>query len=168
MLGFSVTAAPSPTYWPSHYSYSGLNTSYDPYLSPHYDYSQYYPATTQDTLIDTPDTVTSTNTTEDITFAEAFTALANFEPNLVTEERPETSTSSPPSVTSTDVNAKQPGSFDHQHLQTFNEINSGRAKADSLRRISKNLFVSGGFSYYLQPPGGAYHDQPGISRDHAG
>ena len=117
-----MTAAPSPTYWPPHYSYSGLNTTYDPYLSPHYDYSQYYPTTTQDTLIDTPDTVTSANTTEDITFAEAFTALANFEPNLVAEERPETSS------TSTDVSAKQPGSFDHQHLQTFNEINSGKLR----------------------------------------
>lgn len=117
-----MTAAASPPYWPPHYSYSGLNTGYDPYLSPHYDYSQYYPTTTQDTLIDTPDTVTSANTTEDITFAEAFTALANFEPNLVAEERPETSS------TSTEVSAKQPGSFDHQHLQTFNEINSGKLR----------------------------------------
>ena len=126
-----MTAAPSPTYWPSHYSYTGLTTSYDPYLSPHYDYSQYYPSTvtaitSQDTLIEPPDAITSANTTEDITFAEAFTALANFEPTLVTEERQETSTSSPPSTTSTDVSAKQPGSFDHQHLQTFNEINSGK------------------------------------------
>ena len=65
-------------------------------------------------------------TTEDITFAEAFTALANFEPNIVAEERPETSSS-----TQIDVSAKQPGSFEHQHLQTFNEINSGKfRKAD--------------------------------------
>lgn len=28
--------------------------------------------------------------------------------------------------------------------------------------------MSGGFSYYLQPPSGAYHDQPEISRDHTG
>ena len=122
-----MTAAASPTYWPSHYSYSGLNTNYDPYLSPHYDYSQYYPTTTptniatQDTLIESPDAVTSTTTTEDITFAEAFTALANFEPNIVPEERPEPNTSS-----QIDVSAKQSGSFEHQHLQTFNEINSGQ------------------------------------------
>ena len=93
VLEFSVTAAPSPTYWPSHYSYSGLNTNYDPYLSPHYDFGQYYPTnapttniTTQDTLIDTPDAITSTTTNEGITFAEAFIALANFEPNIVAEE----------------------------------------------------------------------------------
>ena len=121
-----MTAAPSPTYWPPHYSYSGLNTSYDPYLSPHYDYSQYYPntnITTQDTLIESPEAVTSTTTTEDITFAEAFTALANFEPNIVPEERPEPNTSS-----QIDVSAKQSGSFEHQHLQTFNEINSGQLR----------------------------------------
>ena len=124
-----MTAAPSPTYWPPHYSYSGLNTTYDPYLSPHYDYSQYYPTTTattnittQDALIDAPDAITST-TTEDITFAEAFTALANFEPNIVPEERPDTSTS-----TQIDVSAKQSGSYEHQHLQTFNEINSGKSR----------------------------------------
>ena len=164
MLEFSLTGTASPTYWPPHYSYSGLNTSYDPYLSPHYDYSQYYPATTQDTLIDTPDTVTSTNTTEDITFAEAFTALANFEPNIVPEERPDTSTS-----TQIDVSAKQSGSFEHQHLQTFNEINSGKFRqAGSGEYLTMTMFVSGGFSYYLQPSSGAYHDHPEISRDHTG
>ena len=109
-----MTAAPSPTYWPPHYSYSGLNTTYDPYLSPHYDYSQYYPTTvttnitTQDTLIDAPDAITST-TTEDITF----TALANFEPNIVPEERPDTSTS-----TQIDVSAKQSGIYRHSMRST--------------------------------------------------
>ena len=132
-----MTSAPSPPYWPPHYSYSGLNTTYDPYLSPHYDYSQYYPTTattnitTQDTLIDAPDAITSTTTTEDITFAEAFTALANFEPNIVAEERPDTSTS-----TQIDVSAKQPGSYEHQHLQTFNEINSGESRLRLRRYLS--------------------------------
>ena len=112
VLEYSLNPAQSPSYWPG-YSYSGLTTTYDPYLSSHYDYSQYYP-TTHDTIIDTAETVSSTTTTEDITFAEAFTALANFEPN--TEE----------TSTQTDVNAKPSGSFDSQHFQTFNEINSGR------------------------------------------
>ena len=110
MLDYPSTSAQSPSYWQS-YSYPGLASNYDPYLTSHYDYSQYYPAPAQEPVID------NTTTTEDITFAEAFTALANFEPNIATEEI----------STQTDVNAKPSatGTFENQHLQTFNEINSG-------------------------------------------
>ena len=140
---YPLTTVQSPGYWPS-YTYSGLSTSYDPYLSSHYDYSQYYPATSittsQETMIETPETITSAATTEDITFAEAFTALANFEPNIATEE----------TSTQTDVNARQSAGFETQHLQTFNEINSG------------------GFSYYLHPAGGGYPEMATTAHDQSG
>ena len=52
-------------------------------------------------------------TTEDITFAEAFTALANYDPEV--EER----------------RASGASRASSQHFQTFNEISSGMVEYDN-------------------------------------
>lgn len=106
------------SYWtPSYPSSSSLPhmlPSYDPYLTAsHYDYpqQQYYyghDTTTPAAILEQGD-MEHSNTTEDITFAEAFTALANFEPNTSNEE--------------TEHFARKRS---NQHLETFNELSSGK------------------------------------------
>ena len=115
----SILSPPSPlqsSYWTSSYSspLPHMLPSYDPYLTAsHYDYPppQYYyghDAATPATILEQGDMEHSA-TTEDITFAEAFTALANFEPNNSTEETESTGRKR-----------------SNQHLETFNELSSGK------------------------------------------
>ena len=102
------------SYWSSSYSSSlpHMLPSYDPYLTAsHYDYPQQYyyghDTTTPATILEHGD-MEHSNTTEDITFAEAFTALANFEPHSSNE---------------TENSARKRS---NQHLETFNELSSGK------------------------------------------
>ena len=110
-------------YW-TNYSLPQILPPYDPYLtsSSHYEYQPHHlyynqePASSSNTVID-PVEMNHANTTEDITFAEAFTALANFEPNS--------------ELGSSSAGVSDPGAAGSRktngivHLETFNEISSG-------------------------------------------
>ena len=113
-------------YWTG-YSIPPMLPNYDPYLTsghldyPHHDHSasappyHYYPQD-QDSasnVLET-DTMTASNTTEDITFAEAFTALANYDP----QQEPEVD-----NPAHSDQGKIQNS---NQHIETFNEISLGR------------------------------------------
>ena len=101
--------------------------SYDPYLtSGHYDYPpsdlaasapvyHYYPQeqeTATDVLV--TDTMAASATTEDITFAEAFTALANYDP-----PHPDHGEGYP------EQREQEKPQYSNQHIETFNEISLG-------------------------------------------
>ncbi len=115
------------SYWTG-YSIPPMLPSYDPYLtSGHYDYPppdpaalapvyHYYPPEQEPAteVLDT-DTMAASATTEDITFAEAFTALANYDPphpdhHEGTHEQRE----------------QEKPQYSNQHIETFNEISLGR------------------------------------------
>ena len=104
--------------WPGYtMSIPSILPNYDPYMTmntPYYDYyahPPYYlhhqPMETSSIMLET-EAMTS-NTTEDITFAEAFHNLTNYEP--------------PNQELSSENLETREGS----HIQTFNELNSGRS-----------------------------------------
>jgi len=102
--------------WPGYtMSIPSILPGYDPYMSmstPYYDYyahPPYYlhhqPMETSSIMLET-EAMTS-NTTEDITFAEAFHNLTNYEPP------------------NQELNSENVGPREGSHIQTFNELNSG-------------------------------------------
>ena len=115
------------SYW-NGYSIPPMLPSYDPYLtSGHYDYPppadlaaaapvyHYYPQDQQaaSEVLDT-DTMAASTTTEDITFAEAFTALANYDPPHPDQEEGDH-----------EQRDQEKPQYSNQHIETFNEISLG-------------------------------------------
>ena len=62
----------------------------------------------------------SATTTEDITFAEAFTALANFEP-----QPPDGDGSGPAHHHTSSGRGSRGYNYNNQHIETFNELSTG-------------------------------------------
>ena len=110
------------SYWTG-YSIPPMLPSYDPYLTPgHYDYPpadpgyHYYPPD-QEPASDVlhTDTMAASATTEDITFAEAFTALANYDPPHPDHD-----------VGHHEQREPEKPQYSNQHIETFNEISLGK------------------------------------------
>ena len=124
----SLESTFNSSYWTG-YSVPPMLPSYDPYLtSGHYDYPppdlaasapgyHYYPQEPEqepatDVLV--TDTMSASATTEDITFAEAFTALANYDP-----PHPDHGDGYP------EQREQEKPQYSNQHIETFNEISLG-------------------------------------------
>ena len=123
------------SYWTG-YSIPPMLPSYDPYLtSGHYDYPaadpvyHYYPPDQEPAsdVLDT-DTMAASATTEDITFAEAFTALANYDPphpdheegHRYDPQHPDHEDGQP------EQREQEKPQYSNQHIETFNEISLGK------------------------------------------
>ena len=121
----------SSTYWsgyspsPSSSSIPPMLPTYDPYLSSgHYDYppSYYYPQEPASVIMEHTEVMNSATTTEDITFAEAFTALANFEPQPPDGDG---SGSAHHHTSSGRASRGYNYNYNNQHIETFNELSTG-------------------------------------------
>ena len=113
------------TYWSGYSSIPPMLPTYDPYLSSsHYDYppSYYYPQEPASVILEHTEVINTANTTEDITFAEAFTALANFEPQPPGGDG--SGQAHPPSSS----RGSRGYNYNNQHIETFNELSTGSDK----------------------------------------
>ena len=150
------------SYWTG-YSIPPMLPSYDPYLtSGHYDYPaadpvyHYYPPDQEPApdVLDT-DTMAASATTEDITFAEAFTALANYDPphpdheegHRYDPQHPDHEDGQP------EQREQEKPQYSNQHIETFNEISLGKVWHATL------------FDCYFSCPGSYVYNSGGIHYD---